>query len=128
MAVWGLLLKATLGCGAWVTKAWMPEAPTAVAEPVMGQNDFGIISISPNPASEAVAIAYFLEKPALLQMDVVNVLGQKVATLVSGKQTPGHYSRIWNGKTSKGLPANPGIYYVRLRTGNQNVVKPLIWK
>src|SRR5690606_25863023 len=92
----------TLGRGAWVTKSWMPGEPSAV-DSSPHRSSFGITSVAPNPASEAVRIDYFLEKKAAVHLDVLNALGQKVADIFSAEQAGGAYSNSWNGQTINGL-------------------------
>lgn len=120
------LRLSTYGRGAWLTKAWMPE-PSATGEANNGR-DFGIKSISPNPAGEAVRLVYFLEKTAEVRLEVVNALGQKVATLFSGKQAPGSHESMWKGLTVNGLRAQAGVYFVRLAVGGEGVTGRVVWR
>jgi len=121
------VLVGTLGRGAWRTKAWMPGAPSTANEPVQ-KSGFGIRLLSPNPANEAVRVDYFSEKTALVQIDVLNVLGQNVATIFSGKQTAGEHQISWNGLMENGLRATAGLYFVRLTVGQKSLTKKLIWQ
>lgn len=120
------VLVGTLGRGAWRTKAWMPEGSSATTEP--GRDAaFGILNISPNPASSDVRVDYLLKKTATLRVEVLNVAGQKVATVFSGKQTSGEYSASWNGLMDNGLRAQAGAYFVKLIAGNEVVARSLVW-
>jgi hypothetical protein len=116
----------TYGRGAWLTKAWMPE-PSATGE-VSNSRGFGFANISPNPASEQVRISFFLEKTADVRLEIVNVLGQKVATLFSGKQAAGNHEAIWNGLMVNGWRAQTGVYFVRLAVGNKGVTGRVVWR
>ncbi|MEZ4956919.1 MAG: T9SS type A sorting domain-containing protein [Saprospiraceae bacterium] len=116
----------TLGRGAYWTKAWSGE-PSANDE-VARTPAFGFANISPNPASQDVRINYFLEKTADVRLEVVNVLGQKVATIFSGKQTAGEYESGWDGRTVSGLRAQTGVYFVRLSVGGEAIVQRLLWQ
>ena len=49
-------------------------------------------------------------------IDVFNILGQKVATLVDGVLPAGSHSATWNGITSNGTAASTGIYFYTLRS------------
>lgn len=114
----------TLGRGAWMTKAWMPE--TSHSDEPIDDREFGIISISPNPASEAVRIQYFLKRTTEVRLEVVNTLGQKVATLFSGKLVAGKHETTWNRLTSNGLQLQTGVYIVRLTVGTKALLKKLV--
>lgn len=86
------------------------------------------LSVSPNPADSFVQISYFLEKTTSVQVDILNVSGQKVATVFSGKQTRGEHSISWNGLMANGLQAQTGAYFIRLVMEGETVVKKLIWR
>lgn len=119
------VLVGTLGRGAWRTKAWMPDESSATKEPVR-KNGFGIRALSPNPSSDNTRVDYFLEKNAHVRVDILNTLGQKVATLFLGKQTPGEHQISWNGLMNNGLQAQPGVYFVRLAVGEEAVLEKLV--
>jgi C1A family cysteine protease len=92
------------------------EYPTAVALEAQDLSLPAIWSLSqnyPNPFNPTTAISYQL--PALSQVDVsvYNLLGQKVATLVSEKQAAGSYSVVWD---ATGFSA--GVYFCRLVAGD----------
>ncbi len=85
-------------------------------------------SISPNPANEAVRVDYFLEKTAVARIDVLNVLGQNVATIFSGKQAAGEHQILWNGLMENGLRASAGVHFVRLTVGQDARTVKLVWQ
>ncbi len=117
----------TIGRGAWWTKAWMPDTPSATNEPG-GRPGFGILNLSPNPAQAYAHLDYFLEKPAQVNVEVLNVSGQNVAALFSGKQMPGEQRISWNGLTVNGLRAQAGLYFVRLTVGGKALTAQIIWQ
>jgi len=86
------------------------------------------VSISPNPAGEAVQVNYFLEKSADVRLEVVNILGQKMASLFSGKQTAGNHETVWNGLTGNGLRAQAGVYFIRLTAHHKAKTFRFIWR
>ena len=59
-------------------------------------------------------------------LDVFNVLGQKVVTLVDGYQEAGYKSVIWNGRDSKGQLTSSGVYFYRLATPEKNITKQML--
>ncbi|MCB0519724.1 MAG: T9SS type A sorting domain-containing protein [Lewinellaceae bacterium] len=121
------LLIGTMGRGAWRTRAWMPDEPSATEE-AGGKPSFGFANISPNPASTAVRIQYFLDKTADVRVEVVNVLGQKVAVLFSGKMAGGEHEAVWDGMVMNGLRAQAGAYFVRLRVGDEATTAGVVWR
>ncbi|MEJ2634730.1 MAG: C1 family peptidase [Calditrichia bacterium] len=67
----------------------------------------------PNPFNPLTIIKYQLPISSEVELSIYNLLGQKVATLVSAKQPAGYYSVIWD---ASGLAS--GVYVCRLDTGD----------
>ena len=64
----------------------------------------------PNPFNPSTSIRYKLSKAADVELTVYNMVGQKVRTLVNGKQNSGNYTVQWNGKNGYGQQVASGIY------------------
>ena len=65
----------------------------------------------PNPFNPVTTIRYALTVTSNVELSIFNLLGQKVATLVSAKQPAGSYSMQWN---ASGMPS--GVYLYRMQT------------
>jgi flagellar hook assembly protein FlgD len=63
-------------------------------------------------------------------MEVYDILGRKVRTLVNHRHQPGYHAVIWNGLNDKGVPVSTGMYFYRITaegtTDNFVSVKKLI--
>ena len=70
----------------------------------------------PNPFNPATTIEYQIDKTSHADLSIYNIIGQKVATLVSEKQPTGSYKTEWN---ATGFPG--GIYFYRLETDKGNI-------
>jgi flagellar hook assembly protein FlgD len=70
-------------------------------------------------------IAFDISAPGAIDLSVYNIVGQKVATLANGSYRVGSYNVIWNGRDSAGNPAASGIYYYRLKTGDNVETKKM---
>ena len=65
----------------------------------------------PNPFNPYVNISYELPNLENVTVNIVNLLGQNVKTLVNSIHSPGSYTYTWNGKDEKGLDVNSGMYF-----------------
>ncbi len=75
-------------------------------------------SIYPNPFNPKTNISYSIEESGMVQLDVFNLKGQKVKTLVSSVVDAGEHVVTWKGDTDSGKSAATGMYFVRMNTKN----------
>ena len=73
--------------------------------------EYGLSQNYPNPFNPSTTIAYQIPKASSVKLTVYNMLGEEVATLVSGEKGPGYYQVRWQPH----LPS--GMYIYRLRAG-----------
>jgi len=72
----------------------------------------------PNPFNAKTSITYQVPKASDVKLEVYNLSGQKVATLVNGIQTAGRHSVTWDGSE-----AASGIYFYKLSAGDHTSLK-----
>jgi len=72
-------------------------------------DDFQLGQNYPNPFNPAAEISFSLDKPSHVILEVYNLLGQKVETLVNESRDAGNYSVIWDAKKHAS-----GVYFYRL--------------
>jgi len=70
----------------------------------------------PNPFNPLTTINFALPKPNHVLLQVFNILGQKVQTLVDEDLQAGQYVKVWNGEDDEGRPMASGIYFYRIET------------
>ncbi len=71
--------------------------------------DLALMQNFPNPFNLRTVIGYQLPTFCRVQLEVYNLLGEKVATLVDGRQEPGYRTIAWQADDSPS-----GIYFYRL--------------
>jgi hypothetical protein len=75
----------------------------------------------PNPFNPSTTIRYQLPVASEVKLEVYDVLGKKIATLVSERQSAGSYQVVWN---ASGLSS--GTYFYRLQAGTFVETKKMI--
>lgn len=71
----------------------------------------------PNPFNPSIQIRFELHTPAPVQLDVYNLLGQRVQTLMAGWLEAGVHEVRWNAREARGVELPSGVYLVRLGVG-----------
>ncbi len=74
----------------------------------------------PNPFNPVTWIHYELPVSGEVRLEIYNILGQRVRSLVSSWQSAGRYDVEWRGENDGGLPQGSGIYIYRFRSGDYN--------
>jgi hypothetical protein len=70
----------------------------------------------PNPFNPVTCIPYSLLKTGHVDIDIVDVSGRKVRTLISENKAIGEYHVIWNGLDNEDSPISSGVYFYRMTT------------
>ncbi len=80
----------------------------------------------PNPFNPVTTIRYDVPEQSHVTMEIYNLLGQRVATLVNGIQEPGYHAILWNGTNMDGAAMSSGMYFYHIQAGDFRAVKKLI--
>ena len=92
---------------------------TAVTEEQVGlPGRFALEQNFPNPFNSATMMRFALPGNETVELEVFNLMGQKVATLMEGVRPAGTYRMRWDGRDDDGRPLASGVYLYRLRTGD----------
>ena len=75
----------------------------------------------PNPFNSSTVIQYELPEATWVRLEVYNMLGQAVATLVDGNQQAGFHSYNWNANNFAS-----GIYFYRITAGKFRASKKMV--
>ncbi|MFQ5869336.1 MAG: T9SS type A sorting domain-containing protein, partial [Candidatus Zixiibacteriota bacterium] len=90
-------------------------------EAVLRPFPFRLDGAVPNPFNAKTTINYQLPVDAHVKLEVYNVLGEKVATLVNEKQEPGRGSVVWDASE-----VSSGLYFYKLTAGDYTVTKRMM--
>ena len=92
----------------------------AVAKPLVAAtknsaaNSVGLARNAPNPFNSTTQIVYRLSSPGPVRLEIYNVLGQLVRTLVDQFQAVGSYQVRWDARDQRGFQLSSGVYITRL--------------
>ena len=107
-------------------------ASNSVTINIVGNNDVNnnfVTSLSrnyPNPFNPETTISYSLKDNGFVSIEVYNVLGQKVKTLVNNNVVAGPHQVTWKGHDDNNKNVSSGIYFYRMKTGNYTSTKKMI--
>lgn len=80
-------------------------------------NEFKLHPNRPNPFNPFTAVLYDVPVAAHVRIDIYNILGQKVKTLVDEVKVPGTHEVLWNGTDEHGIQVSTGIYLYNMQAG-----------
>ncbi len=72
----------------------------------------------PNPFNPVTTIRFKLPQATKVSLVIYNALGQKVISLLNGKQPAGSHIVRWNGRDQYGQTVGSGLYFYRLKTNS----------
>jgi|GEM_PF-1236663 len=81
----------------------------------------GFRSIAPNPFNPMTSIKFAVNKENLVQLNIYNIRGEKVRTVVEDRLPANEYSLVWDGTGDTGRTLASGTYFARLRIGAELV-------
>jgi hypothetical protein len=98
------------------------DEPSAISDKGKDIPDkFALSQNYPNPFNPRTIINYELPIRNEVELNVYNLLGQKVATLVSTRQAAGYYQVEWDA-----LGFASGVYYYQIRAGEFQEMKKMV--
>jgi hypothetical protein len=101
----------------------------ASLEPVQVQTRpeiFGLADNYPNPFNPETTLKYQLPEAADVKLEVYNVVGQVVRTLVADHQNAGRYVVQWDATNDNGQPLSSGIYFYHIQAGEFQKTKKML--
>ena len=92
-----------------------PAVVAGVLELQSTPREFALHQNFPNPFNPDTTIKYELAESSDVTLQIYNVLGQVVRTLVASEaQNAGRYQIRWNGMDDRGVPVSSGIYFYQI--------------
>ncbi len=101
--VFGVCLKGELTAGVPQVESIIPRS-------------YSISQDIPNPFNPSTEISYQLPESGAVKLEIYNLVGQRINTLVQGEQKAGAYTVTWSGRDSRGREVSSGVYFYRFST------------
>ncbi|MBN2829322.1 MAG: choice-of-anchor D domain-containing protein, partial [Candidatus Cloacimonetes bacterium] len=80
----------------------------------------------PNPFNPETTISFDLKQNERVKIDIYNIKGQKVKTLINDDYNAGNHKVIWNGKDNDNHNVSSGIYFFKMEAGTYTKTKKMI--
>ena len=94
------------------------------AEPPLS---YGLSQNYPNPFNSSTQFTYSLPKRSRVRIEIYNILGEKVVTLIDGVEEPNFYRVSWDGLNEAGKKMTSGVYFCRIQAGEFSKVRKIIF-
>jgi hypothetical protein len=94
---------------------------------------FGLEQNHPNPFNPDTEIRYQLAEPGMVRLEIFDMLGREVVSLVDEAQPAGSYAAHWNATDASGIRVPSGMYYCKITAAggsktHASVIKMLLMK
>jgi hypothetical protein len=86
----------------------------------------GLAQSFPNPFRDAATFAFTVARESRVTLQVYDVTGRRIATLVDDERAPGRHAVRWDGRDHTGRTVGTGVYFYRIRIGSWSDSKRLL--
>jgi hypothetical protein len=89
-------------------------------------DDMFALSNVPNPFNPTTHISFSLPASGQVRLEVFNLVGQKVSTLVDEIMQAGVHTVEWNGTSTDGRAVSSGVYLYRITFGEYSASRKMV--
>lgn len=111
---------------AYYNGMYIPATRTASVEPNEAPAVTALKGNYPNPFNPTTNIMFALSEETNVAVEIFNLKGQKVRTLVNTTMVAGDHSVVWDGANDKGDACGSGVYFYKLRAASRTDVKKML--
>lgn len=87
---------------------------------ITGPSSFSLSQNYPNPFNPSTTIRYSIKDAGLVKLEIYDILGRKITTVVNEEKQPGEYEVNFNGNN-----LSSGIYFYKLTTGSFTQIRKM---
>jgi len=114
-------LEFTAMAGANTFSNLMPYLDTEISSIQVGSalpTDYSLAQNHPNPFNPITRIQYSVPEETHVRIQIYNLLGESVRTLVNQRQEVGSFEILWNSQNDEGIEAPAGMYIYEIKAGS----------
>jgi predicted CXXCH cytochrome family protein len=94
--------------------------------PDLVPKEFALAQNYPNPFNPATEIRFSVAKSEFVQLDVFDILGRHVVSLIGDQMEPGEYRAVWDGKDTHGQGVISGVYFYTFRSESFTMTRKMV--
>ncbi len=80
----------------------------------------------PNPFNPLTTIEFNLPEETVVSLNIYNIKGQKVRTLIDEHKPAGKHTAVWDGESNNSKPVSSGVYFYNLKAGTYEKTEKMI--
>jgi len=100
--------------------------PLDVKESGETPKEFALNQNYPNPFNPSTTVSFSLPQKEQVRLEVYDILGNLVKTMVNQEMGAGTYQVVWNGIDQNGARVASGVYLYKLQAGTFSTVKKML--
>ena len=99
----------------------LPEMSISISNDRLILNNFQLTRFYPNPFNPVLNINYDMSQAGVIQVEILDIRGAHIETLLSGFKRPGSYQLNWNAES---MPS--GVYLVSLKSDDKTTTEKVV--
>ena len=100
--------------------------PTGIAQDVYNAGKIPVLISYPNPFNPYTTIEFGTSEAGNVRLEVYDVRGRLVCTLLNRYEPAGKYYLEWNGRNESGVKVSSGVYFVKLEYAGQRHTRKIV--
>jgi subtilisin family serine protease len=88
--------------------------------------DFSLSQNFPNPFNPLTEISFGLSVPGIVSLEIYDIMGRRVKTLVNENRLAGLHKAIWDSSNDHGEKVASGVYLYKLAQGNNVITRKMV--
>ncbi len=88
---------------------------------------FNLVQNFPNPFNPETTIQFELPQVSPVKLEIFNILGQKIHTLINEIMPAGYHQIAWKGENWRGERVSHGVYFYQLEAGRYFAIRKMVY-